>query len=182
MKGTPTFVLDGQVLPDLPSLQWFVDYVDRRFGRQQVRSRALALILLSFLGLVDTLYLGIKSGKPVPCTITNGCEEVLNSRFSAIAGIPISWFGFAFYLTVFSAAVFASFGDSRLLSLIFWPAPRRIPDLHRAGWGPGVHPSCVLSVLPGFGDPGHPDSCRFTQTEKNFNDSRPGAVIDNSRR
>jgi len=87
-----------------------------------VRSRALALILLSFLGLVDTLYLGIKRGKPVPCTITNGCEEVLNSRFSAIAGIPISWFGFAFYLTVFSAAVFASSGDSRLLSLIFWPA------------------------------------------------------------
>jgi uncharacterized membrane protein len=80
-------------------------------------------MLLSFLGLVDTLYLGIKRGKPVPCTLTNGCEEVLNSRFSAVAGIPISWFGFGFYLTVFSAAVFALFGDDdRLLRLIFWPA------------------------------------------------------------
>ena len=85
--------------------------------------RALALILLSFLGLVDTLYLGIKRGKPVPCTITSGCEEVLNSRFSEVAGIPISWFGFAFYLAVFSAAVFARFGDDdRLMNLIFWPA------------------------------------------------------------
>ena len=88
-----------------------------------MKTRALALILLSFLGLVDTLYLGIKRGKPVPCTITSGCEEVLNSRFSAVAGIPISWFGFAFYLTVFSAAVFARFGeDDRLLRVIFWPS------------------------------------------------------------
>jgi uncharacterized membrane protein len=88
-----------------------------------VRTRALALILLSFLGLVDTLYLGIKRGKPVPCTITTGCEEVLNSRYSAVAGIPISWFGFAFYLSVFSAAAFARFGDDeRLLRLVFWPA------------------------------------------------------------
>ena len=88
-----------------------------------MRNRALALILLSFLGLVDTLYLGIKRGKPVPCTITTGCEEVLNSRYSAVAGIPISWFGFAFYLTVFGAAAFARFGDDeRLLNLIFWPA------------------------------------------------------------
>ena len=88
-----------------------------------MRNRALALILLSFLGLVDTLYLGIKRGKPVPCTITTGCEEVLNSRYSAVAGIPISWFGFVFYLTVFGAAAFARFGDDeRLLNLIFWPA------------------------------------------------------------
>ena len=87
-----------------------------------MRGRAFALILISFLGLVDTLYLGIKRGKPVPCTITSGCEEVLNSRYSTLAGIPISWFGFAFYLAVFSAAVFAIFGDETLLRWVFWPA------------------------------------------------------------
>lgn len=87
-----------------------------------MRKRTLVLILLSFLGLVDTFYLGIKRGKPVPCSVTTGCEEVLNSEYSAVAGIPISWFGFAFYLTVFSAAVFAVFGEDGLLRLIFWPA------------------------------------------------------------
>src|SRR5262249_6562218 len=62
-------------------------------------------------------------GKPVPCTITSGCEEVLNSKFSALGPVPISWFGFAFYLAVFSASVFALFGeDDRLLRLVFWPA------------------------------------------------------------
>jgi len=84
--------------------------------------RPLVLGLLSFLGLVDTLYLGIKRGAPVPCSITSGCEEVLNSRFSTLAGVPISWFGFAFYLAVFSCAIFASFGDDRPLKLAFWPA------------------------------------------------------------
>ena len=87
-----------------------------------MRGRALALALITFLGLVDTLYLGIKRGKPVACTITHGCEQVLNSKFSTLAGIPISWFGFAFYLAVFSSAVFALSGEERLLRLVFWPA------------------------------------------------------------
>ncbi|HET9217686.1 MAG TPA: vitamin K epoxide reductase family protein [Terriglobia bacterium] len=88
-----------------------------------MKKRAISLLLLSFLGLVDTLYLGIKRGTPVPCSITTGCEEVLNSSFSTLAGIPISWFGFAFYLAVFSAAAFSVFSDEdRLLKWIFWPA------------------------------------------------------------
>jgi uncharacterized membrane protein len=87
-----------------------------------VKLRTLALVFIAFLGLVDTLYLGIKRGKPVPCAITTGCEEVLNSPYSAVAGVPISWFGFAFYLSVFSAGAFALFGNESLLKLLFWPA------------------------------------------------------------
>ena len=87
-----------------------------------MKGRVLALILLSFLGLVDTLYLGLKRGKPVVCSITTGCEEVLNSKYSAVAGVPISWFGFAFYLTVFSLSVFAVFGELRYLKFVFWLA------------------------------------------------------------
>lgn len=87
-----------------------------------MKIRAAIIGLLSFLGMIDTLYLGMKRGVPVPCRITGGCENVLNSKFSEIGGIPISWFGFAFYLTVFSCAVFAATGDDRPLRLVFWPA------------------------------------------------------------
>ena len=87
-----------------------------------MRSRALALLLLSFLGLVDTLYLGMKRGKPVVCSITSGCDEVLNSKYSAVGGVPISWLGFLFYLTVFSSSAFALFGEERVLRWIFWIA------------------------------------------------------------
>ena len=85
-----------------------------------MRARILALSVLGFLGMIDTLYLGLKRGAgPIPCTITSGCEEVLTSEYSELKGIPISWFGFAFYLAVFSLAVFAAFGEERLLHWIF---------------------------------------------------------------
>jgi len=38
VKGTPTFVLDGQVLPNLPNLEWFVDYVERQLGTTASKS------------------------------------------------------------------------------------------------------------------------------------------------
>jgi len=38
VKGTPTFVLDGQVIPNLPNLEWFVDYVERQLGTTASKS------------------------------------------------------------------------------------------------------------------------------------------------
>ena len=112
VKGTPTFVLDGQVCQICRT--WSGSSTISSAGWRQpskVRSRALALILLSFLGLVDTLYLGIKRGKPVPCTITTGCEEVLNSRFSAVAGIPDLLVRIRVLPDGLQRGGFASFGD-----------------------------------------------------------------------
>ena len=88
-----------------------------------MNKRVLALALISFLGMVDTLYISIKrGGPPVACHVTQGCNDVLTSKYSAVAGIPISWFGLAFYLAVFSCAVFELSGAANLVRLIFWPA------------------------------------------------------------
>jgi protein-disulfide isomerase len=38
VKGTPTFVLDGQVLTNLPDLQWFVDYIERHLNTSAAKS------------------------------------------------------------------------------------------------------------------------------------------------
>ena len=56
---------------------------------------------LAFVGMIDTLYLSLsrRSG-PIPCHITSGCEDVVTSVYSQVAGIPLAWFGLAFYLTV----------------------------------------------------------------------------------
>ena|ERR1051326_1117359 len=83
----------------------------------------LGIALVAFLGMVDTFYISIKrGGPPVPCHVTKGCNDVLKSKYSTLAGIPISWFGLAFYLTVFSCAVFELLGSARLIRLVFWPA------------------------------------------------------------
>jgi len=88
-----------------------------------MKLRAAAIAVLSFVGMVDSLYLSLKRGAgPIPCTITGGCNDVLYSAYSELAGIPISWFGLAFYTVALSFAVFAGFGQTRSLAWIFWPA------------------------------------------------------------
>jgi uncharacterized membrane protein len=88
-----------------------------------MNKQVAVIALIAFLGMVDTFYISIKSGQgPVACHVTSGCNDVLTSRFSKVAGIPISWFGLAFYLTVFGCAVFEISGAAKLMPLVFWPA------------------------------------------------------------
>lgn len=87
-----------------------------------MNKRVLAIALIAFLGMIDTFYISIKhGGPPVACHVTKGCNDVLNSAYSTLGGIPISWFGLAFYLAVFSCAVFDLLGSAGLARLIFWP-------------------------------------------------------------
>ena len=88
-----------------------------------MNKRVLAIALLAFVGMLDTFYISIKrGGPPIPCHVTKGCNDVLTSKYSEVAGIPLSWIGLAFYLTVFSCAVFELTGSARLIHLVFWPA------------------------------------------------------------
>jgi uncharacterized membrane protein len=84
-----------------------------------MKARVLAIAVLAFLGMVDALYLSLHRGA-VPCTLTGGCNEVLTSRYSSVAGIPLPWIGLGFYLTVFSSAVFEASGAGNPLRWIFW--------------------------------------------------------------
>jgi uncharacterized membrane protein len=77
-----------------------------------MKLRPVLIALLAFTGMVDALYLSIKrNAGPVPCHITRGCTDVLTSKYSAILGVPLSWIGLAFYVTILSIAVFAMFED-----------------------------------------------------------------------
>lgn len=88
-----------------------------------MKARIVAIALLAFLGMTDALYLSMtRDGAPIPCRVTSGCDDVLTSSYSELAGIPISWFGFAFYFTAFGCAVFAGFGNERLLDWMVVPA------------------------------------------------------------
>ena len=78
-----------------------------------MKIRPPLIALFAFIGMVDALYLSIKrNAGPIPCHITRGCTDVLTSKYSAIAGVPLSWIGLAFYLTILSLAVFKIFEDS----------------------------------------------------------------------
>ncbi|HYR86629.1 MAG TPA: vitamin K epoxide reductase family protein [Terriglobia bacterium] len=75
-----------------------------------MKARVAIIAVIAFIGMIDALYLSLKrNAGPIPCHITKGCNDVLTSKYSALAGVPISWFGLAFYFAVFSLAVFVSF-------------------------------------------------------------------------
>jgi uncharacterized membrane protein len=85
--------------------------------------RHAALLGLSFLGMVDTLYLTLtRDSGPAVCSFTEGCGDVLTSVYSEIGGIPISLFGLGFYFFVFALTVFEAFGGFATFGLLRWPA------------------------------------------------------------
>ena len=73
------------------------------------------LVGVAFVGLIDSAYLGISRGFVVPCGLSGGCDEVLNSSYSHLLGVSISWFGFCFYGFVAACALFSAFGFTKLL-------------------------------------------------------------------
>ena len=63
--------------------------------------------IVSLIGLADTFFVTINHYKGVipPCTLLNGCETVLTSKYSEIFGVPIALFGALFYGIVFLSAL-----------------------------------------------------------------------------
>ena len=71
------------------------------------RNLIIAILILGFLGFLDTSYLTILHYKNLipPCTISNGCETVLTSKFATVLGIPIALLGSLFYTSVIAACI-----------------------------------------------------------------------------
>lgn len=86
--------------------------------RQSVLLPSIAAIV-AIVGLADSIYLTVHhfTSEPVPCSLVEGCEMVLNSQWAEIAGIPLAAFGAAAYFTAFSLAVLTAFGDTRMWKL-----------------------------------------------------------------
>ena len=69
----------------------------------------ISLVAVATVGLFDSVLLTINhyTHNNLACTITQGCEQVLTSKYSTIFNIPISLFGVLFYFTVLIIAIFA---------------------------------------------------------------------------
>ncbi|MDT5261795.1 MAG: hypothetical protein QOC61_799 [Acidobacteriota bacterium] len=88
-------------------------------GRALVWDAVTALVALT--GLLDATYLTIEhlSGNSVRCMIVTGCDEVLQSRYSTVAGgVPVAAVGALAYFAAFSLATLAAFGYRGARSLL----------------------------------------------------------------
>ncbi len=73
------------------------------------RLGVVAILLLSFFGLADSMYLAQHemNGTPLICDIQNltGCNIVASSEYSNLFGIPLADFGILFYSIIFVLAM-----------------------------------------------------------------------------
>lgn len=66
----------------------------------------LAIAALSVIGAALATYLTVlKLTGTAPVCATGGCETVQESRYSELAGIPVSAFGIAMYAALFASAL-----------------------------------------------------------------------------
>ena len=63
----------------------------------------IAILAIAFIGFLDATYLTVKHYQEVipPCTLTEGCEAVLTSKYNNFFGIPVALFGSLYYLAIF---------------------------------------------------------------------------------
>lgn len=71
------------------------------------RTIALIFLVLAVFGFVDATYLtALHYIQTIPpCFVASGCEKVLTSDWSVIAGLPVSLFGTLYYLLVIALAL-----------------------------------------------------------------------------
>jgi uncharacterized membrane protein len=74
--------------------------------KQPLRALPASLVIVFFivalLGFADSTYLTVEHymGVIPPCTLVSGCEAVLTSAYSTIAGVPVSLLGALYYLVI----------------------------------------------------------------------------------
>jgi uncharacterized membrane protein len=80
----------------------------------------LLAAVFALIGLTDAIYLTIKhyTGEQVPCSVIEGCEQVLTSQYAEMFGVPLAVFGAIAYFAAFSLALLAAFGN-RLMWTLF---------------------------------------------------------------
>src|SRR5689334_7500035 len=62
-----------------------------------------AMIALTLIGIADAAYVarGNYTGAPLWCPILDGCNTVISSPYSRVFGVPMSYYGFIYYLFMF---------------------------------------------------------------------------------
>ena len=80
----------------------------------------ISFLVLGFLGFLDSIYLTIShySGSSVFCSVVHGCNEVLQSEYAVVFGIPLAVIGVVYYsLVVILAVAFLDERNSLFLKL-----------------------------------------------------------------
>jgi uncharacterized membrane protein len=104
-------------------------------GSGNVTLPAYCMLALSLIGIAVALYVaqGNYTGQTLWCPILEGCNAVLNSPYSRVLGVPMSYFGFVYYLYMFALAArlaFEPFSRSLRFRAILYAAMGAVSSMY----------------------------------------------------
>jgi uncharacterized membrane protein len=78
---------------------------------ERVSVAPYVMLVLALIGIADAFYVAHASysGQSMWCPIVDGCNTVAQSPYARIFGVPLSYFGLAFYLSMFGLAALLAF-------------------------------------------------------------------------
>ncbi len=93
----------------------------------KARLPSYCMLALTLIGIADAVYVahGNYTGAPLWCPILDGCNTVINSPYSRVFGVPMSYFGFIYYVFMFGLAArlaFDPFSNSLRFRAILYAA------------------------------------------------------------
>jgi uncharacterized membrane protein len=104
-------------------------------GIGKVALPAYSMLALALIGLGAAVYVaqGNYTGQPLWCPVIDGCNAVVNSPYSRVFGVPMSYFGFIYYLYMFALAArlaFEPFSNSLRFRAILYAAMGAVSSMY----------------------------------------------------
>lgn len=80
----------------------------------------VAALFLVLAGFFDAAFLTVKhyTEGTIPCPVFGSCEEVTNSKYGSLLGLPVSLYGAAYYLSILIALI--AYWDTKKKFFIAW--------------------------------------------------------------
>jgi uncharacterized membrane protein len=80
-------------------------------GTKKVPLAPYFMLAFALVGIAVAVYVahGSYTGAPLWCPIIDGCNTVVNSPYSRVFGVPMSYFGFIYFLYMFALAALLAF-------------------------------------------------------------------------
>jgi len=128
-------------------------------GSEKVTLPAYCMLALTLIGIAAALYVakGNYTGQPLWCPIIDGCNVVVNSPYSRVFGVPMSYFGFIYYLYMFALAArlaFEPFSNSLRFRAVLYAGIGAASSLYfmylQLGFIRAVCIYCLISAVTTF--------------------------------
>jgi uncharacterized membrane protein len=128
-------------------------------GIGKITLPSYSMLALTLIGIAAAAYVarGNYTGAPLWCPILDGCNTVISSPYSRIFGVPMSYFGFIYYLFMFGLAArlaYEPFSNNLRFRAILYAALGAVSSIYfmylQLGFIREICSYCLISAVTSF--------------------------------